>query len=57
METAEGRWLLYDKTADLYQVNNLASDPKNKDLMAGFDREIRSWIRSTGYTFPYPVEL
>ena len=50
-----GRWLLFDNTADPFQMNNLANDPAQKSLMESFDAEIKGWITKTGDTFTYPA--
>lgn len=50
-----GRWLLFDNTADPFQMKNLADDPTHKSLMEGFDAEIKGWIKKTGDVFVYPT--
>lgn len=49
-----GRLLLYDHFNDPYQLNNLVADSRHKQLMDGFDAEIKAWMRHTGDTFVYP---
>ena len=51
-----GRWLLYDNIADPYQRDNLVNDPRHKDLMTGWDKQIQAWMKTTGDRFAYPTD-
>ena len=53
----DGRWFLYDNTADPYQMKNLVKDPANKKLIEKFDAALIAWSKSTGDTFPYEKVL
>jgi arylsulfatase A-like enzyme len=53
----EGRWLLYDNIADPFQMNNMASNPIHKELMDGFDKQIKTWIGFTGDRFAFPANM
>lgn len=47
----DGRWVLYDNVADLFQLRNLATDPAHKSLMGKLDEQIVAWQQSVGDTF------
>lgn len=49
----DGRWCLYDNTADPYQMKNLVRDPANNALIEKLDAALIAWSKSTGDTFPY----
>lgn len=53
----DGRWCLYDNTADPYQMKNLVRDPANKALIEKFDAALIAWSQSTGDSFPYHEAL
>jgi hypothetical protein len=53
----DGRWCLFDNTADPYQMKNLVKDPANKALMEKFDAALIDWSKSTGDSFPYQKVL
>ena len=53
----DGRWCLYDNTADPYQMKNLVRDPANKALIEKFDAALIAWSKSTGDSFPYQKAL
>ena len=50
-----GRWVLYDNLADPYQMKNLVDDVRHKELMDGFDAQIKAWLQLTGDPFSYPA--
>ncbi len=50
-----GRWVLYDNLADPYQMKNLVDDVRHKELMDGFDAQIKAWMQHTGDPFSYPA--
>lgn len=49
----DGRWCLYDNTADPYQTRNLVGDAANKALIEKLDAALIAWSKSTGDIFPY----
>jgi arylsulfatase A-like enzyme len=49
----DGRWCLYDNTADPCQLKNLVRDPANKELLEKLDAALIAWSKSTGDDFPY----
>jgi arylsulfatase A-like enzyme len=49
----DGRWCLYDNTADPYQMKNLVRDPAYKALIEKLDAALIAWSESTGDPFPY----
>ncbi|HEY0308063.1 MAG TPA: sulfatase-like hydrolase/transferase [Acidobacteriaceae bacterium] len=53
----DGRWVLYDNTADPYQMKNLISNPKYSKLIEKFDAALIAWSKSTGDAFPYETAL
>lgn len=53
----DGRWVLYNNTADPYQMKNLVKNPANKALIEKFDAALIAWSKSTGDTFPYEKAL
>jgi len=53
----DGRWCLYDNTADPYQMKNLVRDPAHKALIEKFDAALIAWSKSTGDSFPYDKVL
>lgn len=53
----DGRWCLYDNTADPYQMKNVVKDPANKALIEKLDAALIAWSKSTGDTFPYEKAL
>jgi arylsulfatase A-like enzyme len=53
----DGRWCLYDNTADPYQMKNLVKDPANKAMIEGLDAALIAWSKSTGDPFPYEKVL
>ena len=53
----DGRWCLYDNTADPYQMQNLVKDPANKVLIEKLDAALIAWSKSTGDPFPYHKAL
>jgi hypothetical protein len=53
----DGRWCLYDNTADPYQMQNLVHDPANQAMIAKFDAALIAWSKSTGDPFPYDRAL
>lgn len=53
----DGRWCLYDNTADPYQLKNLVRDPAHKALIEKFDAALIAWSKSTGDSFPYEKVL
>ncbi|MFP5233089.1 MAG: sulfatase [Acidobacteriota bacterium] len=53
----DGRWCLFDNTADPYQMKNLVRDPANRALIEKFDSELIAWSKSTGDQFPYEKAL
>ena len=53
----DGRWCLFDNTADPYQMKNLVRDPRNKARIETFDAALIAWSKSTGDDFPYDKAL
>jgi arylsulfatase A-like enzyme len=53
----DGRWCLYDNTADPYQMKNLVREPSNQALIGKFDAALIAWSKSTGDAFPYDKAL
>lgn len=49
----DGRWVLFDNVTDPYQQRNLINDPKQKELMARFDRLIEAWLKDADDPFDY----
>jgi hypothetical protein len=49
--------MLYDNTADPYQMKNLVKDPANKDLIEKFNTALIAWSKATGDDFPYETAL
>jgi len=49
----DGRWCLYDNLKDPYQLKNLITDPDMKPIMAHFDAQIATWLRTANDPFPY----
>lgn len=53
----DGRWCLFDNTADPYQMKNLVKEPANKALIEKLDAALIAWSKSTGDPFPYQKVL
>lgn len=53
----DGRWVLYDNTADPLQMKNLVKDPGSKNMMDQFNAALVAWSKSTGDDFPYEAAL
>lgn len=53
----DGKWVLYDNTADPYQMKNLVKEPANKDLIEKFNAALIEWGKATGDDFPYEKAL
>jgi arylsulfatase A-like enzyme len=53
----DGRWCLFENTADPYQMKNLVKDAASKALVEKFDAALIAWSKSTGDDFPYDKAL
>ena len=49
----DGRWCLYDNGKDPYQIKNLVRDPDYKPLMAQFDKQITTWLKTASDPFQF----
>ncbi len=47
---------LFDQTKDIYELNNLASDPTYSNVLQKMRSHMRDWIKSTGDTHTSPPE-
>ena len=45
--TLQGAWLLYDNTADPYQLRNLVADSRYAALRSELDGELTAWLART----------
>lgn len=53
----EAPWILYDDSADPYQMRNLAEDPSCSQLQQTMERELQSWLAKLGDGFETDLEL